>query len=180
MKQTFNLLIIGVILMFTASSCLYSGLEELQNSSDKELMAVTYTYRFLYNDTIKKGTPNEDIQTGRVCEVIFNQHSEKIEVDGLPGFKTILTFDINSIQKAGPTGCVTKEMLFNDFKKSIEKDGLNKLWVYVAISNAASLSPVNGAPALGAPGDFSTDRIYRVTAADGSAQDYILKTIKDF
>lgn len=180
MKRVFNMLVLFVVLPFTLTSCLYSGLDEMQNSSDKELMSVKYTYRFLYNDTIKKGTPNEEIQQGRVCEVLFNLQSEKIEEGGLTGFKTTLTYDANSVQKGGPTGSVTKAMLFDDFKKLIATDGVNKLWVYFSISDAALLKPLNDSPKLGAPGDFSKDRTYRVEAADGSSQDYLIKTVKGF
>lgn len=180
MKAIFNLLIAFVILPLTLSSCLYSGLEEMENSSDKELMSVEYTYRFLYNDTIKKGTPNQEIQEGRVCEVVFKQQSEKIEEGGLTGFKTTLTHDASSINKGGPTGSVTNGMLYDDFKKQIEKEGLRRLWVSFSISDAAILKPIGDAPKLGAPGDFSKDRTYRIEAADGSSQDYLIKTVQGF
>lgn len=179
MKRILNILA-GCMFATSLSGCLYHDLDELENSSEKEMTSVEYSYRFLYNDTIKKGTVNEEIQEGRVCEVIFGKTTEHIEEGGIKGFKTTLTHSINSVQKAGPSGSVTKEMLYEEFKKHIAQDGLNKLWVYVSISDAAVLSPLNGAPKLGTPGDFSEDRFYRVTAADGSSQDYVLKTAKGF
>lgn len=179
MKTIFN--IIAIFFLASAmSSCLYHGLEDLENSSDKDMTNVTYSYRFLYDDTIKKGTINEEIQKGRVCEVIFNKEMQSLERGSIKGFKTILTHNLNSIQKGGPSGSVTKEQLYEMFKKYIGKDGLTKLWVYVSISDAAIVSPLDGAPKLGKPGDFSQDRTYRVTAADGSFQDYILQTVKGF
>lgn len=179
MKKLLNILA-GCVLASSLSSCLYHDLEDLENSSDKEMTSVDYTYRFLYNDTIKKGTVNEEIVEGRVCEVIFSKKTEKVEENGRKGFKTTLTHNLNSIQKAGPSGSVTKEMLYETFKSKITQDGLSKLWVYVSISDAAILSPLEGAPELGKPGDFSGDRLYRVTAADGSSQEYILKTVRGF
>lgn len=179
MKKLLTVLL-GCMLVASLSSCLYHDLEELENSSEKAMTSVEYSYRFLYNDTIKKGTVNEDIQEGRVCEVIFQKSIENIEENGVKGFKTTLTHSLNSIQKGGPSGSVTKEMLYATFKKQIVQDGLSKLWVYVSISDAATLSPLNGAPKLGSPGDFSETRFYRVTAADGSSQDYVLKTVKGF
>ena len=164
----------------TTTSCLHSDLEELTNSSDKELTAVNYTYRFAYNDTIKKGTPNEEIQTGRICEVMFKKNSEAITENGMDGFSTTLTYDLNSILKAGPTGSVTKQMLFDQFESLISTDNLTKLWVYVTISDVSTLKPLDGSPQLGIPGDFSVDRTYRVTAADRSSADYIIKTVKGF
>jgi len=179
MKRVLNILV-GCLLIFSMNSCLYHNLGELENSSDKKMTNVDYTYRFLYNDTIQKGTANQEILKGRVCEVIFNKSLEAVEENGVLGFKTTITHDLNSIQKAGPSGSVTKEMLYEMFKEQIAQDGLTKLWVYVSISDAAIISPLDGAPVLGAPGNFTEDRFYRVTAADGSAQDYVLKTIKAF
>lgn len=179
MKRVFNILV-GCLLIFSMNSCLYHNLEELENSSDKKMTNVDYTYRFLYNDTIQKGTANQEILEGRVCEVIFSKNLEAINENGLTGFKTTITHNLNSIQKAGPSGSVTKEMLYEMFKEQIAQDGLSKLWVYVSISDAAIISPLDGSPKLGAPGDFTEDRFYRITAADGSTQDYVLKTVKAF
>lgn len=179
MKKIYNILAVCFLLV-SATSCLHSNLDELENASDKEMTSVEYSYRFLYNDTIKKGTVNEEIQNGRVCEVIFQKQMKKVEENGLKGFQTTLTHSLNSIQKAGPTGSVTKEMLYDMFKKEIGREGLTRLWVYVSISDAATIASLNGAPRLGAPGDFSETRSYRVTAADGSSQDYVLKTMKGF
>lgn len=179
MKRVINILV-GCLLIFSMNSCLYHNLEDMENSSDKKMTNVDYSYRFLYNDTIQKGTANQEILESRVCEVIFNKNLEAIDENGVTGFQTTITHNLNSIQKAGPSGSVTKEMLYDMFKEQIAKDGLTRLWVYVSISDAAIISPLNGAPALGAPGDFTQDRVYRVTAADGSTQDYVLKTIKAF
>lgn len=166
--------------MLSLTSCLKHGYEELVNSSEKKLTAVDYTYRFLYNDTLQKGTPKQEILTDRVCEVIFKKVSKPIEVDGRKGFSTTITHDINSVMKAGPTGSVTRQMLYNDFKKLIEKDQVSKLWVYITVSDASRVNPINGAPELGKPGDFSKDHIYQVVAADGSSQEYILQLVKGF
>ena len=180
MKKIFYILafLLGNLLLTT--SCLRSGLEELTNSSKKELTAVNYSYRFLYNDTIKKGTVNEEILKDRVCDVIFTKVSEAIKENGIPGFRTTITHSLNSVQKAGPSGSVTKAMLYNKFKELIAKDGITRLWVYVTISDAATVKPVDNAPKLGTPGDFTTDRFYEVKAADGSTERYILKTVKGF
>lgn len=173
--------IIGCVMTFAMSSCLSHGAEDIIDSDKNELTNVTYTYRFFYNDTIKKGTPNEEIQNDRVCEVIFTKDDfSKIEKDGLSGFSTTINHNLNSVQKAGPQGSVTKAQLYEMFKQKIKTDGLSRLVVYVSISDAAVITPVDGAPRLGAPGDFSQDRIYSVRAANGDKKEYILRTIKGF
>ena len=40
--------------------------------------------------------------------------------------------------------------------------------VAVTISTAATIKPINGAPKLGVPGDWTKDNQYEVTAADGT------------
>ena len=43
-----------------------------------------------------------------------------------------------------------------------------KAVVAVTISTAATIKPINGAPTLGTPGDWTKDNQYEVTAADGT------------
>lgn len=173
--------LIGTLMALAMSSCLDHGADDIINSDKNELTNVTYTYRFFYNDTIKKGTPNEEIQNDRVCEVIFTKDDfSKIEKDGLSGFSTTISHNLNSVQKTGPQGSVTKAQLYEMFKERIKIDGLSRLVVYVSISDAAVITPIDGAPRLGSPGDFSQDRIYSVRAANGDRKDYVIRTIKGF
>lgn len=163
------------------TSCLTHGAEDILDSDKNELTNVTYTYRFLYNDTIKKGTVNEEIQNDRVCEIIFSKDEVKnIEDLGRTGFETKISHNLNCVQKAGPQGSVTKEQLYEMFKAKIAQDGLSRLVVYVSISDAAVITPIEGAPQLGVPGDFSEDRYYCVRAANGDKKEYVLRTIKGF
>lgn len=175
-----NFIVAGLFSILILSGCLKSGYEEVANSSEKNLSAVTYTYRFLYNDTIQKGTEKQEILKDRVCEVVFNKVSTPINENGLAGISSSLTHTESSVLKAGPSGSVTRKQLYERFKTLISTDQLSKLWVFVTVSDVAKVSPIEGAPELGKPGDFSTDRRYRVTAADGSTSDYILRTVKGF
>lgn len=181
MKNIIRVVSLSVVVgCLTLTGCLKSGMEELTNSSDKVLSSIDYTYRFLYNDTIQKGTDKQQILEGRMCEVLFKKNTVKIEEGGLEGFKTTISYDANSVLKAGPTGSVTKAMLFKEFEKLIKVDQLNKLWVYITISDVATITGVKDAPKLGSPGNFSTDHIYTVRAADGSSKEYLIKTVKGF
>lgn len=170
------------LLGYTAitSGCLKSGLDDLQNSSAKEMTTVDYTYRFLYTDTIQKGTPKEEIQKDRVCEVLFKKQTTKLTQNGSDVFQTIISYDINSVLKAGPTGSVTKAMLYDRFQKLIQVDQLSRLWVYTTVSDASTVTELNNAPKLGSAGDFSKDAAYEVKAANGSTKNYILRTVKGF
>lgn len=177
-KPLFSVVAFG--LLFSMSGCLKQGLDELQNSNQKVMTSVDYTYRFLYTDTIQKGTSKQEILTDRVCEVLFKKNTVKINENNLDGFKTTISYDVNSVLKAGPTGSVTKAMLFATFDKLIKTDQLSKLWVYVTVSDVSTITPLADAPKLGSPGDFTKDHIYQVKAADGSTKDYLIRTIKGF
>ena len=122
----------------------------------------------------------EEIEKDRVCEVLFKKQTTTLNENGIDGFKTTLTYDINSVLKAGPTGSVTKAMLYAQFDKLIKTDQLSKLWVYVTVSDVSTITSLDDSPKLGGPGDFSKDRKYRVTAADGSTKDYLIRTVKGF
>ena len=182
MKKTIKplLSIIALGLTFLSTGCLKKGLEDLNNSSLKVMSTVDYTYRFLYTDTIQKGTSKQEIEKDRVCEVLFKKQTATLNENGIDVFKTTLTYDINSVLKAGPTGSVTKEMLYAKFDKLIKAEQLSKLWVYVTVSDVATIASLDDSPKLGGPGDFSKDRRYRVTAADGSSKDYLIRTVKGF
>lgn len=47
------------------------------------------------------------------------------------------------------------------------KVSLSNITAYTKISPAAKIQPIDGAPELGKPGDFSTEQKYNVSAADG-------------
>ena len=57
---------------------------------------------------------------------------------------------------------------------------LSNLIAYIDLSTAARIMPLNGAPKLGSPGDFSSKEFkYQVTAADGTKREWTIK-ITDF
>ena len=49
-----------------------------------------------------------------------------------------------------------------------------KAVVEVTISTAAIIKPINGAPKLGVPGDWTKDNQYEVTAADGTKKTWTI------
>ena len=50
----------------------------------------------------------------------------------------------------------------------------SKAVVAVTISTAATIKPINGAPKLGVPGDWTKDNQYEVTAADGTKKTWTI------
>lgn len=51
-----------------------------------------------------------------------------------------------------------------------------KLWMYVDISTAATIEPIDGTPALGDPVNLKNALHYRVTAANGNKQEWSIIT----
>ena len=119
-KKHFVIPVFIIALVVATSGCLKTGYNGLTDSDNKNLTAVNYTYRFLYDDTLQKGTLKQEIQLNRVCEVVFKKISTSIQENGLMGYSTELRYDINSVMKAGPSGSVTRQMLFAEFQKHIQ------------------------------------------------------------
>ena len=61
---------------------------------------------------------------------------------------------------------------FTDAERA--KVSLNKLVVYFNVSTAARVTPLDGSPKLGAPGDWTSERRYSVMAANGTKKTWIV------
>ena len=57
------------------------------------------------------------------------------------------------------------------------KVSLNKLVVYFNVSSAARVTPLDGSPKLGAPGDWTSERRYSVMAANGTKKTWTVKVV---
>lgn len=51
----------------------------------------------------------------------------------------------------------------------------NNLWMYMDISTAATVTPLNGSPKLGDPIDLTKEHTYKVTAANGNERVWTIK-----
>ena len=64
---------------------------------------------------------------------------------------------------------------FTDAERA--KVSLNKLVVYFNVSTAARVTPLDGSPKLGAPGDWTSERRYSVIAANGTKKTWTVKVV---
>ena len=124
------------------------GLDELPAFSDSEIINVKFEHRW----SVKEGT------------------SDKLRV-------RVLTTDYTVNKEASKVTCkITLPAAGGEFTEEIRSSiNLNKLTAYMTISTAATISPLDGAPILGAPGDWSKPNKYLVTAADGSKQEWTVE-----
>ena len=141
-KEIYNLVLMCVV--FSLSSCLKSGLDDLPEYEDANITTVSGVYHRYYSDEIEPSTGE-----ARIKDASLTVGDVRITNDDCT-VKTTLTLpsDFPTIE----TGKVT----------------LNNLVVIVGLSSAARIYPINGAPRLGVPGDWSKENKYEVIAANGS------------
>lgn len=150
MKKFINIVLL-IFLMGAVSSCLKSGLDDLDTYSDAEITNLKFEYRWW----------NDDKQQMAVQEISIEKQ---------------ISTDDNLI-----TCKLTVPAVSANFTADIRQEvSLSKLYAFMDISTAARIAPVNGAPTLGKAADFSAKEFkYLVTAADGTKREWTIK-ITDF
>jgi len=134
------------ILLFVVTlttSCLKKGLEDYPLFDSNEITLVNAEYRFNSTD-IRNGQPVVAYQPLTVTQTVDQANSTinvQITVPAASG-------QFTAAEKA----------------KVVQ----NKLWFYMNISTAASISPTGGTPTLGDPTDATKPLKYVVTAANGA------------
>lgn len=143
--------ILSICLAF--SSCLKSGLDDLPAFNDAEITDMKFEYRWI-----------EDVNGNDQLQVI------QMNVE-------------NSFDTA--TGTVETKITVpeanTDFPEDVRQEvALTNLVGYADISLAAVITPIDGAPAFGGVGNFSSTPIqYEVVAADGTSKIWTI-TISEF
>ena len=155
MKTFSNLLIIT--LMFALSSCLTSGLEDLPEFEYADITGVQKVeYRYISNEI--STTDNQPIvkyvNLPRVTKIDKETRTVTLEV---------------TVPAANASSFPESERI---------KVSTSELCVMVTISTAAKITPLNGSPLLGVPGDWSKTNEYRVLAADGRVKDWKIQITK--
>ena len=141
-KVIYNLFF--VCLVFSLSSCLKSGLEDLPEYEDANITTVSGVFHRYYSDEIEPSTGQP-----RIKDAGLTVGNSRISNDD----------------------CTVKMTLTlpGDFPESEKsKLSLNKIVMIVGLSSAARISPIGDSPRLGVPGDWSKENKYEVIAADGS------------
>ena len=93
----------------------------------------------------------------------------------------LLLFLIGTVSSCLKSGLDDLEAYNGSFTDAVRQNvSLSNLIAYIDLSTAARIMPLNGAPKLGSPGDFSAKEFkYQVTAADGTKREWTIK-ITDF
>jgi hypothetical protein len=152
MKSKFMKRMAGILPLWMMAcmmtSCLTAGLDELPAFEEAEITDVTFEYR--YKD------PGSVWIDGEQIVKWINLPVQNRVIDSNAGTVTC------TLQVPAADGTFTEAIRAQVSLSSIT----GKFY----LSAAASIAPVEGAPRLGVPGDFSAPRKYRVTAANGTAK----------
>jgi hypothetical protein len=141
MKRTIFFLII-MAAACTMTSCLTSGLDELEAFDEADITDVYFEHRY-----VMAGNGGIEVVNFQRLLVLSK------EVDSEQGTITLIV-NVPSVNAT-----------FSREERA--KVTLSNLAAYCYLSTAASIAPVDGAPRLGTPGDYTSPVKYRVTAADG-------------
>lgn len=142
---------------FSFSSCLTGGLEELPEFEENDITGVQRVeYRYISDEI--SGASEQTI----VKKVELTRSKTDIDAEGATVNIEVTVPDSNGS--------------FPETER--EKCNTGNICVMVSLSTAARISPVEGAPELGVPGDWSKPNKYTVTAADGSTKIWTIQVTK--
>ena len=151
MKKFLNILA-AMLLAVISTSCLESGLEELEVYSGCDITGRDIYWRWV-SDEVHPGTG-----ANKTKQVRLPYYSAKTTIDKEAGTAhihySIVHSSLDDTQKAAFTE--------------------TKAVVAVSISTAATIAPLEGAPKLGVPGDWSKPNKYEITAADGTKKTWTI------
>lgn len=152
-KNQIKLLLTLLILPFLAS-CSW---EDLPAYEDAEITGMQFRYRWA-SSTHKDPITGEPV----VKEVQLST-------------QTTINAEAGTIEARVTVPAANENTFPADARAACSQD---KLWTQVTLSTAARLTPLDGAPAMGTPGNWTTPHTYRVTAADGTTKDWTIKVIE--
>ena len=145
MKKILHLIVIALTAL-SLSSCLEHGLVELDTYDGCEVTSVYGVYhRYYLSTTIPVSGERQ------VAQAPLDVSNPVQDVNACT-----YTFDVSL-----PTNFPASE------NGSVN---VSKLVVILNISTAAVIEPVDGAPTLGVPGDWSKPNKYKITAGDGTTK----------
>lgn len=157
MKKYSYLLFLSIL--FTLSSCLTGGLEDLPEFEENEISGVQRVeYRYI-SDEVSNASGQQivkKVELGR-SNIVIDKEASTVSLDV-------------SVPDANEGSFPASEW---------EKCSVNNIGVMVTLSTAARITPKEGSPALGVPGDWSKPNKYLVTAANGEQREWTI-TIVNF
>ncbi|MFT4153651.1 DUF5018-related domain-containing protein [Parafilimonas sp.] len=152
MKDILKIVVLLVV-MGVFGSCLKKDLPETTNSSSNDITGFIYIHKYIDTTINNAGTANVDTQI------------------------VVKTQQLNtSISISNDTVYVTPSIPSGFPSSQLSNVTLTNIWGVAYIPDGAIITPVDGAPELGVPGDFSSPASYVVTAANGNEKEWVIYT----
>lgn len=137
-----------LFMIFALSSCLTSGLDELESFTDTNIINVKFEHRWIRQIDSSTGLPLEQLAVvSMATDCDFKEST--------------ITCTITVPEAGNPS------MFTEDIRSKVS---LSSIVGMVSISTAATIKPIEGSPKFGDLGDFTSARKYLVTAADGKTK----------
>lgn len=148
-KFIYTIILITLPILF--SSCLKDGLDDVEYSTECEITNVSFEHRWVIESDVQ-GIYSLYFKSLNVSKTIDKE-------------KQTITVDITV---PGASGTFTQS--------ERDKVSLSSIACFFHVSQAASVTPLNGAPILGTMADFSGKTFkYRITSPAGNYKDWELK-----
>ncbi len=144
------MIVCAILSLVTCTSCIDSNLEDLDTYDGAEITSL-YGVFYRYTTSTVMNVSGEN----QVKQATLSVTDRTVDSDA-----ATLTVTCK------PSSSFPSDQLANI--------NSTNLIVVVNISTAATIAPLDGAPALGVPGDWSKANKYRVTAADGTTKDWTI------
>lgn len=142
-----------LMLVLVCSSCLRGNLDDLPAFEDADITDVKFDFRYKdMTDVWINGEPIVKVVTLSVGNKVINAETGSV------------------------TCTITVPEANGSFNEEIRNTvSLTNIVGKFNLSTAAIITPQDGAPTLGTPGDFSVPRKYLVTAANGTKKDWTIQ-----
>ena len=146
---------IALLVGFFSVSCLNHGLEDLETYTGNDIESVPGIYFRYYSEDVHPSNGEQIVKQAALTV-------SNTEIDAEAG-TVVCTVGI-------PSG-FPQDQLYNVSLGYAPGDKKSVI-VTLRISTAATIKPLDGAPELGTPGDWSTPNRYLVTAANGDTKEW--------
>jgi hypothetical protein len=149
MKRYLYIVLTALVCSTLFNSCLKDGLDDVEYAKDCDIKSVAFEYRWA-------------VPTGNV-EGIYTLYFKTMTVNS--------TIDAEGSKVTVDITVPTTDKSYTQAER--DKTSLSSIACSFVVSNAAKVSPLNGAPVLGTLGDYSGKTFtYRVTSASGVYKDW--------
>lgn len=151
MKKYLSIFGIMLMTLFSMTSCLEHGLEDLDafDAADIENWPVAY-YRYYTGDKMAVNG-EQQVKQVQLTRTAGEYDFDEENVTGNPFFN--ITVAPNNVPEAEKAKVDAKNLV-----------------VVLTISTGSVVEPIEGAPKLGVPGDWSHPNKYKITAANGTSR----------